>query len=114
MGKGAEDAFFFSYWGTSVTALIYLLHVGSQFGVRWLVDLVPINGNFYLVIELKYDDGILQISRRQGCVLILLHSSRVVCICECGRYVRIQMINMWVHSQRVHPVPECPLFSCLL
>lgn len=71
-GKRRRRCFFFSYWGTSGTALIYLLHVGSQFGVRWLVDLVPINGNFYLVIELKYDDGILQISRGQGCVLILL------------------------------------------
>lgn len=32
---------------------------------------------------------------------------------SCLWYIPIQMIDMWVHSQRVHPVSECPLFSCL-
>lgn len=60
---------------------MYLLHVGSQFGIRWLVDLVPINRHFYLVIELKYDNGILQISRGQGCALILLRQLLYCCVC---------------------------------
>lgn len=55
----------------------YLLHVGSQFGVRWLVDFVPINRNLDLVIELKYDNGILQISREQGQVLTPL--TQILC-----------------------------------
>lgn len=50
--------------------LIYLLHVGSQLGVWWLVDLVPLNRHFNLLIELQYDNGILQISRGQRCMII--------------------------------------------
>lgn len=46
--------------------MVYLLHVGSQLRVRWLVDLVvPINRHFNLLIELKDDQGILQVSTRQ-------------------------------------------------
>lgn len=39
-----------------------LLHVGSDLGVWWLVDLVPVNSYFNLFVEAEYDHGVLQIS----------------------------------------------------
>ena len=50
---------FFCIWEQLRRNLIYLFHVGSQFGVRWFVDLVPVNGHFNFLIELKDDHGVL-------------------------------------------------------
>lgn len=47
----------------------HLFHVGSQLGVRRLVDLVvPVNRDFNPLVELKDDHGVLQVSTRQDCV----------------------------------------------
>lgn len=39
--------------------LLYLLHDGSQFGIRRLVHLAPVHWDFDLLVELKDDNGVL-------------------------------------------------------
>lgn len=43
-----------------------LLHVGSDLGVWWLVDLTPVNRHFNLFVEAEYDHAVLQISVSRG------------------------------------------------
>lgn len=59
--------FFFLFHISSIKRNgIDLLHVGSHLGVRWLVDLVPVNKHFDLFVEAEYDHAVLQISVGRG------------------------------------------------
>lgn len=40
----------------------YLLHVAAQFGVRRLVDFVPVHRDLDLLVQLEDDEGVIDVS----------------------------------------------------
>lgn len=93
---------------------LYLFHVAAKLVVGRLVDSVPVDWNFDLFIQLEDHNSIIDVSvthtrthtHCQGCRF----THRTM---EEGRkeFLRIEMVDSRVNTQRVHPVPERSFFS---